>query len=152
MELSRQEAITMKEYQLGPGRRVLNMIIGGLLRSGLAGRNYALLTVPGRVTGRPRSTPVRPLSYGGERWLVAPYGAVSWVRNARAAGEVTLTRGRRRWHGKVSECGLDESGEVLREYARLVPVTRPYFAAHVDDTAARFAAEAAAHPVFRLID
>jgi hypothetical protein len=31
----------------------------------------------------------------GRRWLVAAYGPGNWVRNARAAGEVTLSRGRR---------------------------------------------------------
>jgi deazaflavin-dependent oxidoreductase (nitroreductase family) len=142
----------MKAYRLGPGRRAANIMIRMLLTAGVAGQNYALLTIPGRTTGRPRSVPVRPLTYDGRQWLVAPYGPVSWVQNARAAGEVTLSRGRHRWQAKATECGPDESVEVLREYVRLVPVTRPYFNARPGDPAARFAAEAAAHPVFRLTE
>jgi len=56
-------------------------------------RSY-LLTTQGRTTGRPRSNPVVPVEHGGRRWLVAPYGLVSWVHNARAAGRVSLTRRR----------------------------------------------------------
>ncbi len=143
----------MKQYRLGPGRRAANQMTRALLASGLASPHYALLTVPGRKTGQPRSTPVRPITRNGQRWLVAPpYGPVSWVRNARAAGEVTLSRGRHRWRAKIAECGAEESAEILREYVRLVPVTRPYFNAQPKDPAERFAAEAAAHPVFRLIE
>jgi hypothetical protein len=60
--------------------------------------------VPGRKSGRTYSTPVI-LIENGQRWLVAPYGEVSWVRNARAAGQVTLSRGRRREEIKISEVG-----------------------------------------------
>jgi deazaflavin-dependent oxidoreductase (nitroreductase family) len=142
----------MKEYRLGPTRRAMNTVVRTMLRAGFSGPDYALLTVRGRKTGQPRSTPVRPLTYHGRRWLVAPYGPVSWVQNARAAGQVTLTRGRHQWQGKVAECGPGESAEVLREYARAVPVTRPFFDAQPGDPASRFAAEAAAHPVFRLVE
>lgn len=41
---------------------------------------------------------------------------------------------------------------MLREYARLVPVTRPYFTVGPQDPASRFAAEPTDHPVFRLLD
>ena len=49
-----------------------------------------LLTVRGRKSGLPRTTPVNLIEYQGRRWLVAPYGEVAWVRNVRAAGEVEL--------------------------------------------------------------
>ena len=55
-----------------------------------------LLTARGRKTGRARTNPVILVKQGKQRWLVAPYGAVSWVLNARAAGQVTLRRGRDR--------------------------------------------------------
>jgi deazaflavin-dependent oxidoreductase (nitroreductase family) len=55
-----------------------------------------LLTTRGRKTGRARTTPVILVQQDKQRWLVAPYGAVSWVLNARAAGRVTLRRGRDR--------------------------------------------------------
>lgn len=139
-----------KTYRHSVLRRFSNAAVMSMLRSGLAPSNYALLTVVGRKSGRGRSTPVRPIRYGGALWLVAPYGAVQWVRSARAAGEVTLTiRGIPQGY-RVIECGPDESAPVLREYVRAVPVTRPYFDAKPDDPPERFAAEADRHPVFRL--
>jgi len=142
----------MKTYRLGITRRGANAAIKALVASGLVSGHYALLTVRGRSTGRPYTTPVRLIERDGQRWLVAPYGAVSWVRNARAAGEVTLRRGRHRWIATVTECDAQQSAPVLRDYVRAVPVTRPYFDARPDDPIDRFAEEAAAHPVFRLTE
>nr|CEL13195.1 hypothetical protein [Kibdelosporangium sp. MJ126-NF4]CTQ98885.1 hypothetical protein [Kibdelosporangium sp. MJ126-NF4] len=129
-----------------------NAVITRLLKAGLAPRSYVLLTVVGRRTGKPHTTPVRVLEYEGARWLVAPYGAVSWVRNARAAGEVVLTRGRTRQQLSVTESDPRDSAGVLREYVRREPVTRPYFDATVADPVDRFAEEADRHPVFRLVE
>ena len=50
----------------------------------------ALLTVRGRTSGQPRSTPVAVIHEGGRRWIWSPWGEVHWVRNLRAAGEATL--------------------------------------------------------------
>ena len=55
--------------------------------AGLAGGHTYVLAVRGRKSGKRYETPVS-LIENGERWLVAPYGEVAWVRNARAAGEV----------------------------------------------------------------
>ena len=54
-----------------------------------------VLTVPGRKTGKPRSTPVTPMDVDGERYVVNGYPGSDWVDNVRAAGEATLARGRR---------------------------------------------------------
>src|SRR6516225_2642866 len=80
-----------RQYRPGRGRHVENTIMSALVRAGLVPRSY-LLTTQGRKTGRPRTNPVVPVEHDGRRWLVAPYGPVSWVHNARAAGRVTLTR------------------------------------------------------------
>jgi deazaflavin-dependent oxidoreductase (nitroreductase family) len=129
-------------------RRLLNALVRPLARLGLAPHVY-VLTVPGRKTGEPHSTPVR-LIENGTRWLVAPYGEVGWVRNARAAGSVTLGRRGRAQQLAIEEVGPDEAAPVLREYVRRVPVVRPYFEAGKDSPLEAFAAEAARHPVFRL--
>jgi len=129
-------------------RRLLNALVRPLARLGLAPHVY-VLTVPGRKTGEPHSTPVR-LIENGTRWLVAPYGEVGWVRNARAAGSVTLGRRGRSQQLAIEEVGPDEAAPVLREYVRKVPVVRPYFEAGKDSPLEAFAAEAARHPVFRL--
>ncbi len=76
-----------KTYRLTPLRRLGNAVITSMLRAGMAPRNYAMLTVAGRKTGRARSTPVRLIHQGGSSWLVSPYGEVAWVHNARAAAE-----------------------------------------------------------------
>jgi hypothetical protein len=107
--------------------------------------------VPGRVSGKPWSTPVSIVRDGGERWLVAPYGERNWVRNARAAGWVQLRRGRRHERLRVEELGPEAAVPVLREYYRLGRVTRPFFSVSLDSPAAAWAAEAPSHPVFRLV-
>jgi deazaflavin-dependent oxidoreductase (nitroreductase family) len=138
-------------YRLTPVRRGLNVLVRALLRAGLAPPRTYLLTVAGRRTGQPRSTPVTLVEAEGQRWLVAPYGDVEWVRNARAAGRVTLSRGRRRETVSLQELGPTESAPILRRYAREVPVTRPSFDARPEAPVEAFTAEAARHPVFRII-
>ena len=45
-----------------------------------------MLEVKGRKSGEWRKTPVNPLDFDGERYLVAPRGHTQWVRNMRASG------------------------------------------------------------------
>ncbi len=59
------------------------------------GESPVVLTVPGRKSGKPRSTPVTPMTLGGKQYVVAGFPDADWVKNVRAAGEVTLTRGRK---------------------------------------------------------
>jgi deazaflavin-dependent oxidoreductase (nitroreductase family) len=138
-------------YRLSVTRRAANALLRGLLRIGLGPPRIYLLTVRGRRTGQPRSTPVTLVETGGQRWLVAPYGAVDWVRNARAAGRVTLSRGRRSETAVVAELGPAQSAPVLRQYVREVPITRRFFDAGPDAPLEAFAAEASRHPVFRIM-
>jgi deazaflavin-dependent oxidoreductase (nitroreductase family) len=87
-----------------------------LLRLGLAPRTTVLLTVPGRCSGAPRSTPVTVVEEDGQRWLVAPYGPVGWVYNARATGQVELSRGRRPETVRVKELAPEAAVSVLKAY------------------------------------
>ena len=88
---------------------------------------------------------------GTDRFLVAPYGERPWVANARAAGTVELSRGRRVERLAVEELPSAEAAPVLKRYVKEVgAVVRPYFDARPDDSVDAFAAEAARHPVFRL--
>ncbi|MEV4314915.1 nitroreductase family deazaflavin-dependent oxidoreductase [Actinocrispum sp. NPDC049592] len=141
-----------RKYEYGTLRKAGNAAISALLRAGVAPRSYVLLTVRGRRTGRPHTTPVRLLNFDGGEWLVAPYGDVAWVRNARAAGEVQLRHGRRVRTVSVFESDAAQSGPVLKEYARKEPVTRPYFDAKPGDPVDAFTAEAARHPVFQVAE
>lgn len=111
-----------------------------------------ILTVPGRKTGRRHSTPVQLVIDGERRWLVAPYGERDWVKNARAAGEVELTRALRTTRHRVEEVGPEAAAPVLREYLRTTPIVKRFFAVTRDSPLEAFAAEAPRHPVFRVLD
>lgn len=138
-------------YHLSGARRAVNLVMRNLIRVGLGGRHTYLLTVPGRSSGRAYSTPVTLVENAEGRWLVAPYGERSWVKNARAAGQVQLSRARRREHLRVEEVvAPGEAAVVLREYLRAVSVTRPFFDAKAGDPVEAFEREASRHPVFRL--
>ena len=110
-------------YRLGPARRLVNRLLRALLRVGLGPRRTYLLTVRGRRSGLLRSTPVTLMEEAGQRWLVAPYGEVGWVRNARAVGQVTLNRGGWSETVRVSELGPDESAP-LRTISRARSMVR----------------------------
>jgi deazaflavin-dependent oxidoreductase (nitroreductase family) len=88
-----------KTYRLTFGARLINWLFRVMTRLGASYRH--ILTVAGRKTGRLYSTSVGVIELGGHCWLVAGYGPANWVRNARAAGEVTLSRGRRSEKFKV---------------------------------------------------
>lgn len=141
-----------KTYRLGFSGRVANRIVQGLLHVGLGPRHTYLLRVLGRKTGRLYTTPVTLVEESGQRWLVAPYGEVGWVRNARAAGQVTLSRGGRTETLSLVEVGPLEAAPILKRYVTQVPITRPFFDVSYESDLAAFIAEAASHPVFRLAD
>jgi deazaflavin-dependent oxidoreductase (nitroreductase family) len=137
-------------YRLGFWRRSVNRIIRALLRVGLAPPHTYLLMVPGRRSQKPYSTPVTLVEENGERWLVAPYGEVSWVKNARAARQVTLERGRRSETVHIAELLPDDAAPVLKKYLSRVPVVRPFFDVTLKSQIADFVVEAPRHPVFRI--
>ncbi len=128
--------------------RVGNAIFSLLARAGIGPSH--LLTTRGRKTGRPHSTPVILVKDGTRQWLVAPYGNVAWVLNARAAQRVTLRRGRDNHDYTIRELPAAEAGSVLKRYIRVAPATRPYFEATKDSLVEDFIAEADRHPVFEL--
>jgi deazaflavin-dependent oxidoreductase (nitroreductase family) len=124
-----------------------------LLRAGLGPSFIRLLTVIGRTSGLPRSTPVVPVVTDHGRWLVAPFGDVGWVRNARAAGRVTLRRGRKAETVELVEVGADEAAPVLRDYLAMKPsgkYVQAYFDASPQSSLEEFVAEAPRHPVFKM--
>jgi deazaflavin-dependent oxidoreductase (nitroreductase family) len=137
-------------YRLSAWRRVANVLVRALLRIGVGPRHTYLLTVRGRRSGQPYSTPVTLVEEGKRRWLVAPYGEVAWVRNARAAGQVTLSRGRHAETIAILELTPQEAAPVLKRYVTEVPITRPFFDARPDSPLEAFVAEAHRHPVFRI--
>ena len=140
-----------KTYRLSVGARLINALFRALTRVGLGASYRYILIVPGRKTGRLYSTPVDVISVGGQRWLVAGYGPAGWVRNARAAGEVTLSRGRHSRRFEIEETDAPAAVPVLRKYMTEIRVTRAYFDATPDSPDEEVAAELPRHSVFLLI-
>ena len=141
---------TPKTYQRSRFHRAENLMTSALVRVGVIPRSYLLTTV-GRKSGQERRNPVTVVDLDGKQWLVAPYGVVSWVLNARAAWEVRLTRWFTTTRYTVRQVGPEEAGPVLKEYITVASVPRPYFAATVDDPPEAFAREADRHPVMQLV-
>ena len=140
-----------KPYRLSLGRRWWNSLVRLLHRFHRAPPHNYLLVVPGRVTRHLHQIPVQLVEEGGERWLVAPYGTVNWVRNVRAAGKGTLSRNGRPESVRFVEMRGPEIAPILKKYVNGAPITRPYFDARPDAPLEAFAAEVSRHPVFRLI-
>jgi len=85
-----------------------------------------LITIRGRKSGLPRTTPVAIIEVSGRRWVWAPWGEVNWVRNLRAAGRATITVRRRK--EEVGAIELDPTQRVgffrdtLGPLARSIPL------------------------------
>jgi deazaflavin-dependent oxidoreductase (nitroreductase family) len=142
-----------RAYRMSTFTRLGNTMSAAMIRLGIGPSGMQLLTVRGRVTGLPRTTPVYIIEHEGRRWLTAPYGEVAWVRNARAAGEVELRRARVVRRFQAREATVQEAAPVLRGYLRrLRLVVGPYFDATGSSPDRAFAAEAARHPVFLLTE
>jgi deazaflavin-dependent oxidoreductase (nitroreductase family) len=87
-----------------------------LLRVGIPMGPTILLTVRGRRTGQPRTTPVGVFERNGQRWLFAQLGGdLHWVRNLRAAGEGILSRGRRQQAIVAVELAPEAAAAVLKD-------------------------------------
>jgi len=132
--------------------RLNDAFIATLLRLGVKIGAASLLTVRGRKSGQPHTVPVLVVEQDGQRWLVAPYGVVQWVRNIRVAGTATLTHGRRSETIAVNELPAQEAAPVLKQYLALQRAAdiRKYFDATKDSPVEDFEREAARHPVFRI--
>ena len=139
------------KFKVDASRRVANAVTKAFLSLHLAPKGYYLLTTIGRKSGEPRLNPVTLIEEGKKRWLVSPYGNVSWVYNAKASGKVTLTRNGKSETVVIRECSAEQAALVLRKYVINVAITRPYFDVGVDSSEEAYIAEAPKHPVFEII-
>src|SRR5919202_4205946 len=104
----------MRTFGVRTGMRLVNRIVGWLLKAGVRLGPNVLLTVPGRTSGLPRSVPVALVELDGQRYLQSPYGQVAWVRNLRAAGSGTIRRGRRTQGIHAVELAAADAAPVLK--------------------------------------
>src|SRR5918994_4308749 len=82
-----------------------NHVAKPLVAAGMPMGPNGMLTVRGRTSGEPRSTPLAIIEVDGRRWVWSPWGDVHWVRNLRAAGKATLQVRRSRF--EVTAVELD---------------------------------------------
>src|ERR1700736_1958598 len=61
----------------------MNKIMMAAQKLGIPTGPAMVLTVPGRRSGQPRSTPMTPFTYDGKLYTVAGYAGADWARNAR---------------------------------------------------------------------
>jgi len=120
-------------------RRMFNPLAA---RFGLVG--VETVVVPGRRSGQPRKVPVRPLSYGGARYLVSTYGEAYWVRNIRASGgKGELRRGPTRTPFSAIEVPVSERQPLIAAYCETSNgFVESYFERLPDP---------ADHPIFRIL-
>jgi deazaflavin-dependent oxidoreductase (nitroreductase family) len=134
--------------------RYFNRIARPLLAAGVPMGPDALITIRGRKSGLPRTTPVTVCENSGRRGLISPFGEVNWVRNLRAAGRATITFGSRREEVSAVELGLTEAAEFIRDV--LAPHARrsrfgSWFVRNIDKIDIDNPVEAAqGRPVFEL--
>ncbi|HLV98311.1 MAG TPA: nitroreductase family deazaflavin-dependent oxidoreductase [Ktedonobacterales bacterium] len=132
----------------------VNVLMKSLLRAGVKVAGFGtptyLLTVRGRKSGEPRTTPISPIEMNGKRYLMAPYGAVDWVRNLRAAGEATLTRGHRAEVVRAMELPNDEAGQVLQAFVESGHPFGRFFGVSRGATREEYGQAALIHPIFVL--
>lgn len=131
-----------------------NVLTKTLLRMGFKFVGFGvpayLLTVRGRKSGQPRTTPISVLEQDGNRYLLTPYGVVDWVRNLRAAGEATLTRGRRAEVVSARELPSGEASLVLKAFIESGNPIGKFFGVSRGASDEEFERLASSHPVFLL--
>jgi|SRR6185503_12010327 deazaflavin-dependent oxidoreductase (nitroreductase family) len=111
----------MSDHYQRPGwftKNVFNPFVGLLTRVGVSLAGSRVLEVRGRKSGEWRSTPVNPLGFEDQRYLVAPRGETQWVRNIRVSGGGRLRKGRGTEDFTVTEIPDDEKLPILRAYLK----------------------------------
>ncbi|HTM83379.1 MAG TPA: nitroreductase/quinone reductase family protein, partial [Mycobacterium sp.] len=116
---------------MGPGDRIrppwwlkpMNKLFIRLSQLGMnfGGESPVVLTVPGRISGKPRSTPVTPMTVDGQRYVVGGFPGADWVENVRSAKVATLRRGRRSERVRMVEMSPDQARPLLRAFPTEVP-------------------------------
>lgn len=129
-----------------------NRFVMWLQRRGVKTGTIHVLTVPGRTSGRPRSTPVSILSVDGDRYIIAGLDAADWVRNARVAGFGVLAYGPNSEDIRLTELEETERAPILRAFPIEVPHGTQFFEkVHgIEPTPDEFARLADRCPVFRV--
>ena len=126
--------------------------MGFLVGLGFAPSHMRLLEVRGRKSGKLHTTPIDLLELDGRRYVVAPRGRTQWVRNAEAAGEITLKRGSTRQAFRLRPLSEVEKLPILKAYLdRFKNEVQRYFLVTAGSPPEAFADLAASYPAFELL-
>ena len=88
----------------------------------------------------------------GKRYLVAPRGRTQWVRNAEAAGEITLKKGSKRQKYGLRPLSDVEKLPVLKAYLdSFKKEVQRYFPILAGSPPEAFAEVASSYPAFELL-
>ena len=131
----------------------MNKVMMAMQKLGIAAGPVGVLTVVGRKSGRPPSTPATPFTLDGNVYVAGGYPRADWVLNARAAGEGTVTRGRSSERVAFVELMADQAKPVLRAFPKEVPAGVGFYKRAglvTDGTPDEFEALAGRCAVFRL--
>lgn len=132
--------------------KLFNRVMGALAGWGIGPKYMYLLQVRGRKSGRIYETPVNVMDVGAKRYLIAPRGRTQWVRNAEAAGGITLKRGTSREQFRLQEFVGDAKNALLKEYLeRYVGAVQRYFPVKAGSPVEAFRDVAEFYPVFELV-
>lgn len=133
-------------------KHVFNPLVAGFTRLGVSLVGSRVLEVRGRKSGEWRRTPVNPLEFEGELYLVAPRGETQWVRNMRASGGGRLVKGRKTEPFTAVELPDEEKPPLMRAYLKkwAWEVGAFFHGVGADASDDELRAEAAQHPVFRI--
>jgi deazaflavin-dependent oxidoreductase (nitroreductase family) len=128
--------------------KLANRLNIAMLNRGIGPSAQRVLTTAGRSTGLPRRTPIATVELGGSQYIVAGYPSSDWVKNARAAGRATLSRGATSTPVTLVALPVEERVPILREFLRTVRGGRSFLTVGPRSTDAELSAAAAEHPVF----
>jgi deazaflavin-dependent oxidoreductase (nitroreductase family) len=99
-----------------------NPVARRVLATGVPLGFNGLITIRGRKSGLPRTTPIAIIDVSGRRWVWSPWGVVHWVLNLRAAGRATITVRRQEEEVTATELDTTQRVEFFRDV--LGPVAR----------------------------
>jgi deazaflavin-dependent oxidoreductase (nitroreductase family) len=132
--------------------KIFNRTFGFLVGLGIGPAHINVLEVRGRKSGKLFSTPVDLLDLNSKRYLVAPRGRTQWVRNAEAAGEITLKKGSKRQKYGLRPLSDVEKLPVLKAYLdNFKREVQRYFPVPAGSPPEAFAEVASSYPAFELL-
>jgi deazaflavin-dependent oxidoreductase (nitroreductase family) len=103
--------------------KYVNKVMIGMQKLGvpMGDKGPVILVVPGRKSGKLRSTPITPMIVEGHKYVLGGLPGSDWAANLRAAGTAELKQGENTERVRVVELPPDEARPLLRLFPVEVP-------------------------------